>query len=178
MLNRSPAPVSEKGYAVPEQASPAEQRRLAAVEACEVLDTPREAAFDNIVFIAAQLFRVPMAKLAVVAKDRVWIKASVGRLPQNLPLNAAFCHTVVETGNVLVIEDALSDQRFAKFPMVAAPPHVRFYAGVPLHGPGAEIVGTLSVLDNAPRTVPDRARSQLLQLAREAEVLLSQRAPT
>ena len=119
-----------------EQPPPAEQRRLAAVDACEMLDTPREAAFDNIVFIADQLFRGPMAKLAVVARDRVWIKAGVGRLPQNTPLKAAFCQAVVETGSLLVVEDALTDQRFANLPMVATPPHVRFYAGVPLHAPG------------------------------------------
>lgn len=161
---------------VAEQASPAEQRRLAAVAACDVLDTPREAAFDNLVFIAAQLFRVPMAKLAVVAEDRVWLKASVGRLTQNTPRPAAFCPTVVEMDALLIVEDALVDQRFAQLPMVVDRPHVRFYAGVPLHGPQAQVVGTLCVLDNNPRSVPGRARSQLLLLAREAEVLLNRRA--
>ena len=158
------------------QAYPAEQRRLAAVAACNVLDTPREAAFDNLVFIAAQLFRVPMATLAVVAEDRVWLKARVGRLSQNVPRLAAFCTTVVDLDDVLVVEDASADPRFALLPMVVGQPHVRFYAGVPLHGPEAEVVGALCVLDNTPRTVPERARAQLLQLAREAELLLNQRA--
>ena len=153
-----------------------EQRRLAAVSACGVLDTPREPAFDNIVFVAAQLFRVPMAKLAVVAEDRVWLKASVGRLRQNIPRTEAFCPAVIERGELLVVEDALSDNRFTTLPMVATDPHVRFYAGVPLHGPERQLVGTLSVLDTHPRTVPERARNQLLQLALEAETLLNQRA--
>ena len=154
-----------------------EQRRLAAVSACGVLDTPRETAFDNIVFVAAQLFRVPMAKLAVVAEDRVWLKASVGRLRQNMPLTDAFCPAVIEQGELLVVEDALSDNRFTNLPMVTAVPHVRFYAGVPLRGgPERQFIGTLSVLDTNPRTVPERARNQLLLLALEAETLINQRA--
>ena len=159
-----------------EPGSPAEQRRLAAVAACDVLDTPREPSFDNIVFITAQLLRVPMAELAIVAENRVWLKASVGRLQQNIPRRAAFSPIVVEQAAFLVVEDALNDQRFARLPMVIDQPHVRFYAGVPLHGPQAQVVGTLAVLDNTPRTVPNRARNQLLQLAREAELLLNQRA--
>ena len=158
-----------------EQASSAEQRRLAALAACNVLDTPREPSFDNIVFITAQLFRVPMAQLAFVTENRVWLKASVGRLQQNVPREAAFCPAVIGLNALLVVEDAFTDQRFAQLPMVTAQPPVRFYAGVPLHGPQAQVVGTLSVLDNAPRTVPDRARNQLLQLAGEVDALLNQR---
>ena len=161
---------------VAEQASPAELRRLAAVAACGILDTPREAAFDSLVFIAAQLFRVPMAKLAVVARDRVWLKASVGRLPQNTPRPAAFCPTVVDLNELLIVEDALDDHRFAQLPMVVDQPYVRFYAGAPLHGPQAQVVGTLCVLDNSPRSVPGRARTQLILLAREAEHLLNRHA--
>ena len=161
-----------------QQASPAEQRRLAAVAACSLLDTPREPAFASlgIVFVAAQLFRVPMAKLTVVANDRVWLKAAVGRLAQNVPRHAAFCPTVVELNDLLIVEDATSFQQFAQLPMVVTPPHVRFYAGAPLHGPQAQVVGTLCILDSTPRTVPDRARTQLIQLAHEAENLLNQRA--
>ncbi len=146
------------------------------MDACHVLDTARESAFDNLVFIAAQLFRVPMAELAIVADTRVWLKASVGRLVQDAPRGLTFCTAVVDQAQFLVVEDALADNRFANLPIVAEEPYARFYAGVPLHASDREIVGALGVLDINPRTVPERARAQLAQLAREAEILLAQRS--
>jgi GAF domain-containing protein len=139
------------------------------------MDTPREVAFDNIVFTAAQLFRVPMAMLAIVDRDRVWLKASVGPLPHEIAIENTFCATTIQTDEIIIVEDAVSDVRFSQLPVVTGQPNVRFYAGVPLHGPGSVAVATLSVLDRRPRSVPDRARQQLLQLAKEAEELLRRR---
>jgi GAF domain-containing protein len=142
-----------------------------------MMDTRREAAFDNIVFTAAQLFRVPIAMLAVVGRDRVWVKAGVGPLPRESSVEDTFCGTAIQDDEIVIVEDASTDKRFAGLPIVAGPPNVRFYAGVPVHGPGNLPVAILCVLDRHPRTVPDRARQQLLQLAREAESLLQHRIP-
>ena len=46
--------------------------------------------------------------------------------------------------------DATVDDRFADNPFVVGDPHLRFYAGEPLHAPGGEAVGTLCVLDTEP----------------------------
>jgi GAF domain-containing protein len=139
------------------------------------MDTPREPAFDSIVFTAAQLFRVPMAMLAIIGNDRVWLKASVGPLPHEHAIDDTFCAVAVHTDDIVIVEDAINDARFSKLSIVARHPNVRFYAGVPIHGPGNVPVATLCVLDRHPRTVPDRARQQLLQLAKEAEELLRMR---
>jgi GAF domain-containing protein len=152
--------------------------RLRAVEACGVMDTPREMSFDSIVFTAAQLFRVPMAILAIVGQDRVWLKSCVGPLSREWAREGSFCALVVDRNQMLVVEDALLDSRYAQTPMVGNAPNVRFYAGIPILGPGNQPIGALSVLDRLPRTVPERARTQLKQLAREAEQLLKRRAPT
>ena len=151
--------------------------RLEAVTACGVLDTPRETGFDSIVFTAAQLFRVPMAMLAIVARDRVWLKSSVGPLPSEWSRHDSLCTVVVDRNQMLIVEDTLIDSRYSQASMVGNAPKIRFYAGIPIMGPGNQPVGTLSVLDRHPRTVPERARTQLQQLAREAESLLKRRIP-
>ena len=155
-----------------------EQARLESVDACHVIGTPREPGFDSIVFTAAQLFRVPMAMLAIVARDRIWVKSHVGPLPNEWPRPKTFCTSVVEENVMLVVEDTLVDSRFAQMALVSTPPNIRFYAGIPILGPGNRAVGTLAVLDRTPRTVPERARIQLVQLGREAEDLLRRRAPS
>lgn len=151
--------------------------RLRAVNACGVIDTPRESSFDSIVFTAAQLFRVPMAMLAIVTRDRVWLKSCVGPLPPEWPRHESFCTVVVDRNQMLVVEDTTIDSKYAQAPMVGNAPNVRFYAGIPILGAGNQPIGTLSVLDRHPRTVPERARTQLQQLAREAEDLLKRRTP-
>ncbi|KAJ3990147.1 atypical/HisK protein kinase [Lentinula detonsa] len=51
----------------------------------------------------------------------------------------------------MVILDTLQDWRFAKNPLVVNGPHVRFYAGAPLRTQDGYNVGSLAVIDDAPR---------------------------
>lgn len=149
-----------------------ETARIRAVEACEILDTPREARFDRLVYTAAQLFRTPIALFAVIGSDRVWVKAGVGPLPREWPRDVTFCQTVIELGETLVVENATTDVRFARLPNVIGPPFVRFYAGAPVRSTGNSIIGSLCILDVQPRALPERVRQQLIRFARDTESLL------
>ena len=146
--------------------------RLAALAACQVLDTGRETAFDNIAFTAAQMFRVPWARITLVDANRVWAKANVGTLPIDTPRNETLCRFVVETRRLLVIDDTMTDARFAQLPAVAREPYIRFFAGAPVIAPGNFVVGALCVLDRLPRTIAERQQALLMQLAHEAGELL------
>lgn len=154
---------------------PGEPYPLDSPEACALMDMGREPAFDSIVFTAAQLFRVPMAMLAIVGTRSVWVKASVGPLPKAAAAEQTFCATAVLHDSMLVIEDSMTDNRFNTLQVVLGEPGIRFYAGVPLHDSENKAIATLCVLDRMPRTVPNRARLQLLQLAQEAENLIRRR---
>lgn len=151
--------------------------RLAALAACAVLDTPRETPFDNIVFTTAQLFRAPMAALTLVSAERVWVKAAVGPIDREWSREGSFCHQVIQSGDVTVIEDALADARYATFQCVAGHPSIRFVAGAPLRGPGRHFIGALCALDRLPRSISDAQRTQLAQLAVQASELLCLRVP-
>jgi hypothetical protein len=48
---------------------------------------------------------------------------------------------------------------------VIGDPHLRFYAGHPLHAPGGEPIGTLCVLDTEPHTLSEAQRGLLRDLA-------------
>ena len=154
-----------------------EEARLAALAACAIMDTPREVAFDNLVYTVAQLFRSPMAMLSLVDATRVWTKAAVGSIAPDASRSDALCHVVVESRQLLVIEDATIDARFTSIAAGTSEARTRFFAAAPLHGPGNHVVGVLCVLDRQPRTVPERQRAQLLQLARQAGELLRMRVP-
>lgn len=154
-----------------------ETARITALHACAVMDTPREAAFDNIVFTVAQLFRVQAAAFSLLDGQRVWSKAIIGPLPQERLRTQALCTHVVESGQLVIIEDASIDARFANLVSLGPDIPVRFFAGAPVIGPDRQIVGVLSVFDRHPRTVPERQQLYLLQLAGQAGELLRIRVP-
>ena len=71
-----PLPASPAGPMT--EAAANESMRLAALEACKVLDTDGEAPFDSLVQLASQLLATPMALISLIDTDRQWFKARVG----------------------------------------------------------------------------------------------------
>ncbi len=141
------------------------------------MDTKPEPGFNNIVFTVAQIFRAPIAMLNLMDDRRSWAKAFVGPIAQSHFRQDTICRVVVETGQDLIVEDAAKDPRFLGIPCVVNPPHVRFFIGTPLIGPGRQVIGALCALDRHARSVAEAQQVQLRQLAVEASELLRLRVP-
>jgi GAF domain-containing protein len=124
--------------------------RLQALRELLILDTPPEERFDKIARFAAEEFEVPTALVSLVDEQRQWFKARVGFPLCESPRETSFCGHAILQDDLLIIEDALLDPRFADNPLVIAEPFVRFYAGAPLRLPGGAAVGTLCLLDSKP----------------------------
>jgi diguanylate cyclase (GGDEF)-like protein/PAS domain S-box-containing protein len=157
---------------MPDTIPPSEQTRLAALDSLEVLDTPPEHRFDRFTRLAAMTFGVPVALVGLVGEDRLWTKSCCGVNVPETPRALAFCSHAVALGEMLVIEDASSDPRFADNPLVTGAQHVRFYAGQPLFSDG-QPVGTLCIIDRTPRSFDEAQRRCLRDLAGLVENELS-----
>ena len=118
-----------------------EQARLAALKGYGVLDTPNEAEFDDIVREAARVLGTPIALISLIDADRQWFKAKVGLEASEAPRSISFCTHAIRGPDILVVEDATEDDRFASNPLVTGDPHIRFYAGTPLKTPGGKRIG-------------------------------------
>lgn len=146
----------------------AEAVRLDALHALGILDTAPEQAFDDLVWLAAQLCGTPIALVSLVDADRQWFKARWGVDVEQTPRATAFCAHAIAQDGLFEVPDALADARFAGNPAVTDAPHVRFYAGVPLVGPGGHRFGTLCVIDMRARTLDAGQREALMRLGRRA----------
>lgn len=161
-------------------ASPAtrgsESSRLACLRGYEILDTPPERSFDDIVLLAARICEAPIALVSFVDEQRQWFKARVGLDSEQTPRDIAFCdHTIRQPEALLTVPDARLDARFAGNPMVTSDPHIRFYAGTALVAPGGHALGTLCIKDVAPRQLDAAQREALEALGRQVVTLLELR---
>ncbi len=162
-------------HSVPIAADQAEAARLSALDVYDILDTPAEAGFDDIVLIAAQICGTPMALISMVDDRRQWFKAAVGIDATETPREIAFCAHAIAQRDTFIVPDATQDQRFAANPLVTGDTALRFYAGAPLVTPEGFALGTLCVLDNEPRTLTTDQLSALQALARQVMARLELR---
>jgi two-component sensor histidine kinase len=125
--------------------------RLGMLRGFNILDTPAEPGFDDIVHLAALICETPVSLVSFVAEDRQWFKARVGFEPCETDLSSSVCaHALVEP-DLLVIEDLSIDPRTRDNPLVTGEPHIRFYAGAPLRAANDSVLGSLCVIDGKPR---------------------------
>jgi signal transduction histidine kinase len=130
-----------------------EESRVASLFRYNILDTPPESGFDDIVRVAAAVCETPVSLVSFVSYDRQWFKARIGFDACETTLDRSVCAHVVEKGELLVIPDLTNDARTRDNPLVTGPPHIRFYAGAPLVTPEHEVLGALCVIDDRPRPV-------------------------
>ncbi|HUQ13911.1 MAG TPA: MBL fold metallo-hydrolase [Novosphingobium sp.] len=150
---------------VPAPMPPDEEQRLAALHALGLLDTPAEERFDRLTRVTAALFEVPIALVSLIDANRQWFKSCVGTDITESSREMSFCAHAVAEREMLVIPDALRDDRFADNPVVSGPPYVRFYAGMPIYMADGHCAGTLCVIDGRPRDFTDDDRARLRDLA-------------
>jgi len=143
-----------------------ETERLGALRRYRVLDTERERSFDDISKLAAYVCGTPISAVTLVDADRQWFKASVGLNFTALPREQSFCGHTIMTDEVMVVEDADRDGRFAANGLVTGNPHIRFYAGAPLHTRDSYNIGALCVIDSVPRRLSDGQKDALVALSR------------
>src|SRR5580700_7410295 len=113
-----------------------EAHRLKSLLEYDILDSPPDPAFDEIVRMAAQVTGAPYAYLGFLDANRLWFKSRVGIPEPELPRCATACQFTIIHPEPLLIADAANEPRF---PVSGLPVtqnlHCRSYLGAPLNGP-------------------------------------------
>lgn len=151
------------------QPHPDEELRLAELRRYDILDTPSEPAFDELVQLAAEICETPIALISLVDENRQWFKAKVGIEVDQTERDSSICsHSILEDG-LLEIPDTRLDERTSDNPLCLDDPNIRFYAGVPVNSREGIPLGTLCVIDRKPRELTDVQRQTLHVLANQVK---------
>lgn len=138
------------------------------LDSYQVLDTPPEQSFDDLVRLASLVCAAPIALITLIDSAREWFKARLGtdlhELPRHLSLSARAIENPLD---VTVVEDIAAHPEFSQNAFTHLSPGVRFYAGAPLVTPVGCALGTICVMDYCPRSISPNQISALKALARQ-----------
>ncbi|WP_414541362.1 GAF domain-containing protein [Nostoc sp. CCY0012] len=143
-----------------------EAARLQALREYQILDTEPEEVYENLAQLAAFICGTPIALVNFIDENRQWFKAKLGLDVREMPRNVGLSYLCQECQDVVIVPDALADERLANNHVVICEPYVRFYAGVPLITPQGYMLGTLCVIDKVPRQLSQQQVDALVALSR------------
>jgi PAS domain S-box-containing protein len=128
-----------------------ESARAEALAAHDIDSLRDNAGLRQITDFAAALCEAPVALINLVEQHRQNFIARSGYDAPEGPPETSFCTVAMLEPDILVVPDATRDPRFADNPQVTGAPYIRFYAGVPLVSDDGTPLGSLCVIDTAPR---------------------------
>ena len=152
-----------------------EEHRLAVLKAFEVLDSPAEKLFDQLIELALMYFQAPIGFISLIDSERQWFKAVRGLSAREISRENAFCSYTIINSDPLVVEDTTKDHRFMNNPWVTKNPQIRFYAGMPLTVRGDVRIGSLSIMDVRTRQLSVEQMKALSTFGEQAAELLESR---
>ncbi|RXK86290.1 response regulator [Filimonas effusa] len=140
------------------------------------LNSLKDAEFDRLTQIASIICQAPIALISLLDKNKQWFKSVIGFESEinETEREVSFCQYTIMKREILLIEDALLDERFRENIFVTGEPHIRFYAGYPLIDTNGFALGSLCVLDFVPRTINEDQQTALKLLAEQVTSLIQE----
>lgn len=152
-----------------------EKERIAELKSLEILDSPTEQDYDDVVKLASAICQTPISLVSLIDSQRQWFKAKVGIDTDQTHRDVAFCAHAIHDNELMIVPNAIEDERFSDNPMVTSAPNIRFYAGMPLVTKSGYKIGTLCVIDSEPRELTEQQKFALKTLGKQVINMLELR---
>ena len=94
-----------------------EAARLDALRRYDILDTPAEAEFDDIAFLASTICSTPIGLISLVDMERQWFKSKFGIDASEMARSISFCGHAIHADEIFEVTDTHDDARFVDNPL-------------------------------------------------------------
>ena len=149
-----------------------EQYRLAATKRYLKLNTNSDKKLDSIAMLASHITETPVAFITLMDKEIQWMSSCYGYQVEQMPVATSFCkHTILQQ-DVFEVQDTFEDKQYSHYPVLHTNPAARFYAGTPLVSYDGYNVGTLCVMDIAPKSLTDEQKKCLKILSKQIAAIM------
>ncbi len=145
-----------------------EAARLLAVNKFIGYDLQIDDGLKELISMAADICNTPIAAITLLDENAQWLKVRIGIEYEKLPRDTSFCNYAIESDELLMIPDALRDERLVNNPLVVNEPNLRFYAGAPLITHDGFRLGTLCVVNQKPHQLNKYQQLMLRMLSKQA----------
>lgn len=157
-MNNYPVPANEK-------------ERIKRLQLLDLLNLSKDPQLDIFTETARLISGCQISFIAIMESETHTIKSCIGASMDVLDRKDAICHYPVATGQMVIIEDTLLDERSSGSAVIIEA-GIRFYAGVPLIDEEGFALGTLCVLNNEPKNLSEEQIATLKKLAEAVTKLL------
>lgn len=142
-----------------------EQTRLARLHGYQILDTPPEAEFDQLLDDVLFILEASGGYISFMEEGRQWFKASVGLHLSELPRERALCNQALLTTLPLMVANTLEHEQFRTLPLVTEASLVRSFLALPLITADGFKLGTFCVFSQEKRVWTLRDTDILLRFS-------------
>lgn len=149
----------------PKTISNNEKLRLAALAQYAIFKTEPDKDYTQLTFLAAEICKVPVAKISIVAKNEIWHKAVLGTSNENHRRKNSFCDLTIQSGEEILILNQPGDEDIFKKAGGIYDRDYKFYTGVPLVNSQGHTIAVFSIFDLQPRTLTANQIKSLKALA-------------
>jgi PAS domain S-box-containing protein len=152
-----------------------EADRIEELKTYRIKEIEEKQDFDFITAMAAKICNTKISLISLVYEDYQWFLSHHGIQTQATSLDFSFCADTIKSPQIpFIVENAMSDERFAGNPYLAHTQMV-FYAGIPLVSSKGIPLGSLCVIDYKPKTLTAEQIDLLTKLAKQVTTLFELR---
>jgi signal transduction histidine kinase len=135
-------------------------------QAMRALNRIGDSDLREVVDLVQSICGVESAAISILEEDVYHVLITAGVDPYTCDADESLCSHTMDRHDVVVVQDARGDERFAGSPYVDGRLRdIRFYASAPIYGPDHTMVGRLCLFDSKPRSLSPLQERTLTTLA-------------
>ena len=144
-----------------------EKLRRTALKEYKIINSGPDEDYDDLTFLAASLCQVPVAKISIIDRDRIWNKSVFGAEIEEIDRKNSFCDRAIHSDSQIFILNKSDDPEIFKAAEGLYDREFSFYAGIPLYNPQGHAIAVFCIFDTKEKQLSGDQEQGLKALARQ-----------